>query len=224
MMNDFITVFKAFGSEIFTAFYETFDMLFVAMTIALFIGLFLGFILFITGLKGVYKNRLVYFFLSGVINITRSIPFILLIIVIIPLNRLIMGTGFGVDASKVPLSIIGVAIFARFVERDLLDVDTSIYETSYALGANMRQYFTHFLLKEARSGLVLSYTYTIISLIAYSTIMGVIGGGGLGYLAMSEGYYNFNYPLMWIIIIIFMVIVQLIQALGNEVAKRIDKR
>lgn len=143
---------------------------------------------------------------------------------IIPFNRLILGKGFGVNASKIPLSLIGIATFAGFTKQELLDVDKNIYETSYALGASTIQYCTHFLLKESRSGLVLSFTSTTISLLSYSTVMGTIGGGGLGYLAMSEGYYNFNYKLMWIIILIMIIIVQILQTTGNTMAKKYDKK
>lgn len=224
MIEQYIETYKIFKTEIFQSYYETLDMMLTAMIVSLIVGLLLGFALFITGSNGIRKNKTAYFIISSLINITRSIPFILFIIVIIPVNRLILGTGFGVDASKIPLSFIGIATFSRFVELDLLDVNKNIYETSYALGANTIQYFTDFLLKEARSGLVLSFTSTTISLLSYSTIMGIIGGGGLGYLAISEGYYNFNYPLMWIIIIMMIIIVQFIQAVGNIIAKKIDKR
>ncbi len=224
MIDQYIETFKIFKTEILVSLYQTFDMIFAAMVITLIIGILLGFVLFITRSDGIYNNKAIYFITSGIINIVRSVPFILFIIVIIPLNRWILGTGFGVDASKIPLSLIGIATFARFIEKDLLDVNKSIYETSYALGANTIQYFTHFLLKEARSGLVLSFTSTTISLLSYSTVMGIIGGGGLGHLAITEGYYNFNYKLMWIIIIIMIVIVQVVQTFGNMVAKKYDKR
>ncbi len=224
MINQYIETFNLFKTEIFQSLYQTLDMMFAAMLFTLIIGILLGFILFITRSDGIYNHKFTYFILSGFINIIRSIPFILFIIVIIPLNRWILGTGFGVNASKIPLSLVGIATFARFTEQDLLDVNKNIYETAYALGANVLQYFTHFLLKEARSGLVLSFTSTTISLLSYSTVMGIIGGGGLGYLAISEGYYNFNYKLMWIIIIIMIVIVQLAQTTGNLVAKKYDKR
>lgn len=224
MINQYIETFQRFKTEIFQSLFQTFDMMFAAMVVTLIIGILLGFALFITRTDGIYRNKTIYFIISGLINIIRSIPFILFIIVIIPFNRLILGTGFGVNASKIPLSLIGIATFARFTEQDLLDVNKNIYETSYALGANIMQYCTHFLLKEARSGLVLSFTSTTISLLSYSTVMGIIGGGGLGYLAISEGYYNFNYKLMWIIIIIMILIVQIIQTIGNMVAKKNDKR
>lgn len=224
MINPYIDTFKLFEAEILRSLYETVDMMFTAMAVSLIFGLLLGFVLFVTSSQGIFKNKAVYFVVSGLINITRSIPFILFIIVIIPLNRIIVGTGFGVDASKIPLSFIGIATFSRFTEKDLLDVDKNIYETSYALGSNTLQYFIYFLLREARSGLVLSFTSTTISLLSYSTVMGIIGGGGLGYLAISEGYYNFNYKLMWIIIVMMILIVQFIQTTGNFIAKKIDKR
>lgn len=224
MIKEYIGAFQLFKEDIFLALFQTFDMLGAAMVMTFVVGLPLGFILFMTRPDGVYQNKTIYFIFSGFINMIRSIPFILFIIVLIPLNRMLLGTGFGVTASKIPLSLIGIAIFSRFTEQDLLDVSKNIYETSYALGANTLQYFTHFLLKEARSGLILSFTSATISLLSYSTVMGIIGGGGLGYLAMSEGYYNFNYPLMWIIIVMMILIVQAIQTLGNGVAKKYDKR
>lgn len=224
MIDRYIETLEIFKADIFKSFYETLEMMLTAMIISLIIGLLLGFILFITNLNGINKNKTIYFIISSVINIIRSIPFILFIIVIIPFNRIVLGTGFGVNASKIPLTFIGIATFARFVEKDLLDVDKNIYETSYALGANTIQYFIYFLLREARSGLVLSFTSTTISILSYSTVMGIIGGGGLGYLAISEGYYNFNYPLMWIIIIMMIILVQIIQVIGNTIANKIDKR
>lgn len=224
MVERYIETFNRFRSPLVQSLWETFDMMLASMAAALVIGLVLGFIMFMTGAGGIYKNRAVYFMTSGFVNITRSIPFILFIIVMIPVNRMILGTGFGVDASKIPLSLIGVSLFARFTEQDLLDVNKNIFETSYAMGASTLQYFTHFLLREARSSLVLSFTSTTVSLLSYSTVMGIIGGGGLGYLAISEGYYNFNYDLMWIIIILMVLIVHGIQTAGNNIAKKLDKR
>ena len=224
MVERYIETFNRFRSPLVQSLWETFDMMLASMAAALVIGLVLGFIMFMTGAGGIYKNRAVYFMTSGFVNITRSIPFILFIIVMIPVNRMILGTGFGVDASKIPLSLIGVSLFARFTEQDLLDVNKNIFETSYAMGASTLQYLTHFLLREARSSLVLSFTSTTVSLLSYSTVMGIIGGGGLGYLAISEGYYNFNYELMWIIIILMVLIVHGIQTAGNNIAKKLDKR
>lgn len=224
MIDKTLDTFTRFQPDIIKAFIETLDMMIFAMVVTLIFGLLTGFVLFLTRSKGIAENKIVYLIISGIINIVRSIPFILFIIVMIPFNRFILGSGFGVNASKIPLSLIGIASFARFTEQDLLDVNKNIFETAYALGANTRQYFSKFLLTEARSSLVLSFISTSISLLSYSTVMGIIGGGGLGYLAISEGYYNFNYPLMWIIIIIMIIIVQIIQTSGNMISKKLDKR
>ena len=224
MINEYLQVYETFKTQIWMAFAETINMMATSMVLSLIVGLLIGFILFTTRPTGIYQNKLCYFVVSTSINIVRSIPFILFIIVLIPVSRLFLGTGFGVDSSKIPLTLIGIAIFARLVEKDLLDVDANIYETAYALGATPLQYFTEFLLREARSGLMLSFTSTVISLLSYSTVMGIIGGGGLGYLAMSEGYYNFNYKLMWIIMFMMVIIVQLVQSVGSMFAKQLNKR
>lgn len=224
MIDKYLKVFHKFKPDIIKALLETLDMMVTVMILTAVLGLILGIILFSTREKGVLSNRLIYIAFSGMVNIFRSIPFILFIIAMIPINRLIIGTGFGVNASKIPLSIVGISTFARFVEQDLLDVNKMMYETSYALGANKIQYFKNFLLVEARSSLVLSFTSASISLLSYSTVMGIIGGGGLGYLAISEGYHNFNYELMWIIVLIMILIVQFIQVLGNFISNKIDQR
>lgn len=224
MIDKYLKVFHKFKPDIIKALLETLDMMVTVMILTAVLGLILGIILFSTREKGVLSNRLIYIAFSGMVNIFRSIPFILFIIAMIPINRLIIGTGFGVNASKIPLSIVGISTFARFVEQDLLDVNKMMYETSYALGANKIQYFKNFLLVEARSSLVLSFTSASISLLSYSTVMGIIGGGGLGYLAISEGYHNFNYELMWIIVLIMILIVQFIQVLGNFISSKIDQR
>lgn len=223
-LNRYIDAFMEFRADLGEAFIETAQMMLAAALLTFFVGLLYGFLMFLVRDDGIYENKIIYTIMSTIVNVIRSIPFILFIIVMIPVSRAIMGTGFGVKASILPLSLIGIATFARFIERDLLDVDRNIYETSYALGANKWQYCKDFLFLEARSAIVLSYASTIISLLAYSTVMGVIGGGGLGYLAMSEGYYNFNYPLMWIVIIIMIIIVQVVQAVANVVARRLDRR
>lgn len=224
MIDKYLKVFHKFKPDIIKALLETLDMMVTVMILTAVLGLILGIILFSTREKGILSNRLIYIAFSGMVNIFRSIPFILFIIAMIPINRLIIGTGFGVNASKIPLSIVGISTFARFVEQDLLDVNKMMYETSYALGANKIQYFKNFLLVEARSSLVLSFTSASISLLSYSTVMGIIGGGGLGYLAISEGYHNFNYELMWIIVLIMILIVQFIQVLGNFISNKIDQR
>lgn len=224
MIQSYLEVFAYFKEDLIKALLDTLNMMTTAMVLSCVLGLILGIVVFSTRTGGVSENKTIYFVLSGLINIFRSIPFILFIIAMIPINRLLIGTGFGVNASKIPLTIIGIATYARLVEQDLLDVNREMYETAYALGASKFQYYKNFLLVEARSSLVLSFTSASISLLSYSTVMGIIGGGGLGYLAIAEGYHNFNYPLMWIIIVMMILIVQVLQTVGNMISRSIDKR
>lgn len=224
MIQNYIDVYHQFGEDIHIALWETIEMMSFSMVVTLIVGLSVALLLFAFREGGIMENKTAYFVLSGLINIFKSVPFILFIITMIPVNRFLIGTGFGVDASKIPMSVIGIATFARLVEQDLLDVNKEIYETSYALGASKFQYFTSFLLVEARSSIVLSFTSASISLLSYSTVMGIIGGGGLGYLAIAEGYHNFNYKLMWIIIVMMILMVQILQTVGNNISNRIDQR
>lgn len=224
MIQSYLEVLAYFKEDLIKALLDTLNMMTTAMVLSCVLGLILGIVVFSTRTGGVSENKSIYFILSGLINIFRSIPFILFIIAMIPINRLLIGTGFGVNASKIPLTIIGIATYARLVEQDLLDVNKEMYETAYALGASKFQYYNNFLLVEARSSLVLSFTSASISLLSYSTVMGIIGGGGLGYLAIAEGYHNFNYPLMWIIIVMMILIVQVLQTVGNMISRSIDKR
>lgn len=224
MFKNINEVFRLYKNDLIVGFSETFEMLIVALLFTITLGFIFGYLLFITRKNGIKENKIVYTILSTIINIVRSIPFILFIIILMPLYRLILGVGFGVNASKIPLSIIGIAMFARYTEQAFLDVPNTLYETSYSLGASSYQYFRYFLLKEARSSLVLHLTTTIISLISYSTVMGTIGGGGLGDLAINEGFINYNYSLMWVTIVILVVFVQIIQVLGNLIASALDKR
>lgn len=224
MIQSYLEVFAYFKEDLIKALLDTLNMMTTAMVLSCVLGLILGIVVFSTRTGGVSENKSIYFILSGLINIFRSIPFILFIIAMIPINRLLIGTGFGVNASKIPLTIIGIATYARLVEQDLLDVNKEMYETAYALGASKLQYYKNFLLVEARSSLVLSFTSASISLLSHSTVMGIIGGGGLGYLAIAEGYHNFNYTLMWIIIVMMILIVQVLQTVGNMISRSIDKR
>ena len=224
MIQSYLEVLAYFKEDLIKALLDTLNMMTTAMVLSCVLGLILGIVVFSTRTGGVSENKSIYFILSGLINIFRSIPFILFIIAMIPINRLLIGTGFGVNASKIPLTIIGIATYARLVEQDLLDVNKEMYETAYALGASKFQYYNNFLLVEARSSLVLSFTSASISLLSYSTVMGIIGGGGLGYLAIAEGYHNFNYPLMWIIIVMMILVVQVLQTVGNMISRSIDKR
>lgn len=224
MINSYVETFNKYKDFLLTGFLETFEMLIVAIFFTVLLGFVFGFTLFVTKKDSLYENKYIYNILSTILNVIRSIPFILLIIVLMPVYRFFLGVGFGVNASKIPLSIIGVAIYSKLIEQTFIDLKSTTFETSYALGANRFQFFKLFLLKESRSTLIAHLTSTIISLIAYSTVMGTIGGGGLGDLAINEGYINYNYRLMWIAIVILIIIVQIIQTAGNIIAQKLDKK
>ncbi|CCV64125.1 ABC-type metal ion transporter, permease component [Alteracholeplasma palmae J233] len=221
MLNNLI---EKYGSILLESLGETADMIFFSAIFSFVLGLLVAIILFSTRPKGIYENKIIYFIFSSFVNTIRSVPFILFIIILIPFNRFIVGTGFGANASKVPLTLIGLATFARLAEQSFLDVKNETYETSYMLGASKISYFKDFLFKESRSNIVLNFTSTLVSLLSYSTVMGTIGGGGLGDLAIREGFANFKYDLMWIIIIVMIILVQVTQAVGNLIARKIDKR
>ena len=159
-----------------------------------------------------------------VVNIIRSFPFLLLVVFLIPFTRFVIGTAIGTAAATIPLSIIAIAHYSRLVEQSLLDVPKGVMEAAISMGASVREVIFKFLYVEARSGLVLGLTTSIISFISYSTIMGVVGGGGIGDFAIRYGYQQFKTDLMMYMIIIMVILVQLIQFVGTTVSRMIDKR
>jgi D-methionine transport system permease protein len=162
--------------------------------------------------------------LNLLVNTIRSFPFLLLVVFLIPFTRFIIGTAIGTAAATVPLSIIAIAHYARLVEQSLLDVPKGVIEASISMGASVREVIFKFVYVEARSGLVLGLTTSIISFISYSTIMGVVGGGGIGDFAIRYGYQQFKTDLMIYMIIIMVILVQLIQFIGTNLSRIIDKR
>lgn len=219
-----IKVIINYKTELLNAILQTFDMLIWASLISLILGIFFGLILFLTSENNIFENKILYSIISITANIIRAVPFILFIIVIIPFNRFLIGTGFGPNASKIPLTIIGIANMSKLVEVAFLSSDKNLYETSYHLGASKYHFIKDFLIKESRHNLVASFKTNVVSILAYSTVVGTIGGGGLGYLAINEGFTNFNYMLMWIIIIIMIVLVVIIDGSLNLLIKKLDKR
>ncbi|MER2106783.1 MAG: methionine ABC transporter permease [Solibacillus sp.] len=213
-----------YQAEIMEAILETILMVGASILAAVLIGLPLGTALFLTQPGKPKEHASVYHACNLVVNIIRSFPFLLLVVFCIPLTRLIVGTAIGTVAAMVPLSIIAIAHYARLVEQSLLDVPRGIVEAAQSLGANTYELMTKFLFVEARSGLVLSLTTSIVSFISYSTIMGVVGGGGIGDFAIRYGYQQFKTDLMLYMIVIMIILVQLIQLAGTTLARAIDKR
>ncbi|QUG43640.1 ABC transporter permease [Psychrobacillus sp. INOP01] len=213
-----------YEAEIWASIGETFIMVGASIVAAILLGLPVGTLLFICRKGQVLENRLVFSILNLLVNIIRSFPFLLLVVFLIPFTRLIIGTAIGTAAAIVPLSIIAIAHYSRLVEQSLLEVPKGVMEAAISMGASVKEIIFKFLYVETRSGLVLGLTTSIISFISYSTIMGVVGGGGIGDFAIRYGYQQFKTDLMIYMIIIMIILVQLIQFVGTTVARLIDKR
>jgi D-methionine transport system permease protein len=213
-----------YEAAIWQAIGETFVMVGVSILAAVLVGLPIGTLLFLCRKGQLLENRLVFSLLNLLVNVIRSFPFLLLVVFLIPFTRLLIGTAIGTAAATVPLSIIAIAHYSRLVEQSLLDVPKGVLEAAVSMGASVKDVVFKFLYVEARSGLVLGLTTSIISFISYSTIMGVVGGGGVGDFAIRYGYQQFKTDLMIYMIIIMVILVQLIQFSGMTIARLIDKR
>lgn len=211
---------KRFGAEIITGFLETYYMVAVSFGGSLVLGSAIGMTLALSSREHPVFAGL----LAVLVNIIRSVPFILLLIIMAPVARALIGTAYGIYASMISLSVIGVAIVSRLVEQAVTDINPQVLHTAQSMGATRLQLITQFIIVEARSSLILGFTSAIISLIAYSTVVGVIAGGGIGYLALQEGFYMWNQPLMWVIIILMILTIQIIQLLGSTLARMADKK
>lgn len=221
MMPEILLQYEA---EIWRSIGETFIMVGVSILAAILVGLPVGTLLFLCRKGNLLANQLTFSTLNLLVNIIRSFPFLLLVVFLIPFTRWIIGTAIGTAAATVPLAIIAIAHYSRLVEQSLLDVPKGVLEAAVSMGASVREVVFKFLYVEARSGLVLGLTTSIISFISYSTIMGVVGGGGIGDFAIRYGYQRFETELMMYMIIIMVILVQLIQFTGMTVSRMIDKR
>ena len=213
-----------YQGEIIQSIGETFYMVGVSILFAVLIGLPVGTFLFLCRKGQLLENQIVFSTLNLLVNVTRSFPFLLLVVFLIPFTRLIIGTAIGTTAATVPLAIIAIAHYSRLVEQSLLDVPRGVLEAAVSMGASVREIITKFLYVEARSSLVMGLTTSIISFISYSTIMGVVGGGGIGDFAIRYGYQQFKTDLMTYMIIIMVILVQSIQFVGMSLARWLDKR
>ena len=210
--------------EMWTALGQTLTMLAIGLTAAVLIGGPLGILLFLVADGQSLQNRPAALVLGWFVNTVRSFPFIILLVALVPFTRVIAGTSIGPLAAAVPLSFAAIPYFARMVEQNLREVPRGVVEAAHAMGASELQIVLRVLLVEARSGLVLALTVLSISFLSYSAVAGVVGGGGIGDLAIRYGYYRFETDIMVATVAILIVMVQLIQFTGNRIAKRIDKR
>jgi D-methionine transport system permease protein len=208
--------------ELLTATGETLYMVLASGILALLIGLPLGIILFCTRQPNLLPHPLLNKSLAIIINMLRSIPFIILMLAIIPLTRLLVGTSIGTTAAIVPLSLSTIPFFARMVENNLNQLPPGLIETGLAMGASTLQLISAILLSEAMPGIISSLTTTLITLIAYSAMAGAVGGGGLGDLAIRYGYQRFDAGVMLMTIVILIALVQMIQYIGDYWVKRLS--
>lgn len=211
------------NEQIIKAIIETLQMLSFSLIIGAIIGIPLGVALVITRRDGIIKNKYIFSILSFVINIIRSLPFIILLVAIVPFTRLIVGTSIGTSAAIVPLIVYIAPYIARLVENSLLEVDEGIIEAAEAMGATPLQIIWNFLLPEALGSLILTITTAAIGLIGATAMAGTIGGGGIGDLAISYGYQRFDTAVILITVIILVIFVQGIQVIGNILARKIRR-
>lgn len=210
--------------ELWVATGQTFLMLGIGLSAAVLFGGPLGVLLFLLSPGQSLENRPAFTVLNWLVNTVRSFPFIILLVALVPFTRLIAGTSIGPLASSVPLSIAAIPYFARLVDQCLRDVPRGVIEAAHAMGASDLQIVLRVLLVEARSGLVLALTVLAVSFLSYSAVAGVVGGGGIGDLAIRYGYYRFQTDVMVLTVALLVVLVQALQFAGNGLAARLDKR
>lgn len=203
---------------------ETFYMVIVSTIIAYIIGIPLGVIVFITDTNGICRNRVVNVITGFIINVVRSIPFLILLVAILPFTRLVVGTAIGSTATIVPLVVAAAPFVARMVESSLKEVDPGVIEASKAFGASTWQIITKVLLPEAKPSLLVGGTIAFATILGYSAMAGFVGGGGLGAIAVNYGYYRYQSDVMLITVALLIIIVQVFQEVGIRVVNKIDKR
>jgi D-methionine transport system permease protein len=206
------------------AFFETIYMVAISLAVSIIAGLPLGVLLFVTDRGLFLENYLVKSSVGFVVNMVRSIPFIILLVALLPLTKLITGSTIGPTAATVSLSAAAIPFFARIVENSLREIDKGVIEASVAVGASPWMIIKDVLLLEARPSIIQGITITTISLIAYSAMAGIVGGGGIGDLAIRFGYYRYDNTVMLSTVVILICLVQIIQFTGDKIARVLDKR
>lgn len=206
-------------SQLSTAFLETLAMVGIAGALSVLLGLPLGILLLITRKNGLLEHIAFHTMISSIVNAIRSIPFIILLIAIVPLTRLIVGTSIGTSAAIVPLTIGAIPFVARIADNVLAEVPKGLIEAGIVMGATPLQIIYKILLPEALPGLINGVTVTLVTLVSYSAMAGAVGGGGLGDLAIRYGYQRFEVGVMITTVILLIALVQLIQSMGDSLSK-----
>src|SRR5690625_156373 len=215
--------FDEWGDSIWTATVQTFQMVSVAFLISVVIGMLLSILLVLTRPNQRFANKFVYEVLNVIINIIRSIPFIILLFLILPFTKLVVGTTIGVKGVMVPLVVYIAPFIAQLLNSALLEVDRGVIEAYEAMGIKTSKVIWHVLLREARPSIVLGLAIAMIGLIGATAMAGLVGGGGLGDLAYRYGFLRYEAEVMYVTVLILIILVQGVQSLGNWVAARIKK-
>ncbi|TAK74353.1 MAG: ABC transporter permease [Aquabacterium sp.] len=210
--------------EIAEALGETFYMLLITIPLAVALGTPLGTLLYFTRPGSLVHAPRLYIVLNAVVNLVRSFPFLILMIAMIPVTRAIVGTALGTTAATVPMVVNSIPYFARFIEQTLLEVNRGVVEAAESMGASRAQVIWKVLYAEARSGIANAVTILTVSFLSYSTVAGLVGGGGIGDFAIRYGYYRYQTDVMFFTIALIVVFVQVLQFGGNVVVRRLDKR
>ncbi|GAB3042360.1 ABC transporter permease [Acinetobacter apis] len=217
MFNDLIDL-------LLTGTLDTIVMVGSSAILAFVFGLPLAVLLVCTDKNGIYPSTRIHEPVGWVVNITRSIPFLILMVALIPFTRFIVGTSYGLWAAVVPLTLAATPFFARIAEVSLREVDQGLIEAAQAMGCNRKQIIWHVLLPEAMSGIVAGFTVTIVTMINSSAIAGAIGAGGLGDVAYRYGYQRFDVQIMLAVIVVLVILVMLIQFFGDHISSQLDKK
>ncbi len=203
---------------------DTFYMTIVSTVLGYVLGLPMGVILTLTDKNGIKPNKTVYRILDVIINITRSVPFLILLILVMPMTKLIVGRTYGSTATIVPLTIAAAPLIGRMVESSLKEVNRGVVEAAISMGAKTRTIIFKVLIGEARTSLLLGATIVLGTVLGYSAMAGVVGGGGLGDIAIRYGYYRYETGVMLVTLVFIVAIVQLMQGAGMLAAKKLDHR
>lgn len=221
-LQDLINSFDWQG--IWQATVETLTMTGFSVLFTVLIGLPVGILLFLTSSGQLLANQVIYFIFSIAVNILRSIPFIILMILIMPFTKELVGTSIGVKGAIPPLVVAAAAFYARLVETSLREIDRGVIEAAQSMGASSWQIVWKVLLPESRPGMIAGITITAITLVSYTAMSGVIGGGGLGDLAIRYGYQRYQTDVMIVTVIILVLLVQVLQMIGDRLVRYFSRK
>ena len=207
-----------------TAIWETFYMVALSSFFAYTIGMPLGIVLVVTDTDGIYPIPWLQKILGLAINLLRSVPFLILLFIVLPLSKIVIGTRLGSPAIVIPLTIAAAPYIARVVESSFREIDGGVIEAAKSMGASTWQIIWKVLLPESRPSLLLGAALAVTTILSYSAMAGFTGGGGLGAVAINYGYYRYEPGLMWVAVVLLVVMVQIIQEIGTWLSKKGDKR